>query len=222
MPLNNRRTVQTLDWWVVACPSSRDMLESSSKENRMLGCALEKWQPGIGDPTILGWVTVLIYAVTAVLTCVIVVLAPFPDESHQRERIFWFGLFMILCALGINKQLDLQTLVTAVGRCLADAQGWYEDRKAVQVEFILSLVACACGLMLWFFWLLRGTWRRSTVPMLGLGLLIGFVLVRATSFQNIDTGFGQTSLSMWGKLWFELSGPFLIMVMGVILLKKRL
>jgi hypothetical protein len=46
-----------------------------------------------------------------------------------------------LFALGINKQLDLQTALTELGRVLALSQGWYEQRQVVQFWFIAALAA---------------------------------------------------------------------------------
>ena len=45
----------------------------------------------------------------------------------------------LVCALGVNKQLDLQTLFTQLARDLAMAQGWYEERRRYQVAFIIAI-----------------------------------------------------------------------------------
>ena len=69
------------------------------------------WRPGIGDPTAVGWATVVFY----------------------------------LVALGLNKQLDLQSLLTAVGRDIAVAQGWYAQRKGVQLVFVAVVALVGMG-----------------------------------------------------------------------------
>ena len=54
----------------------------------------------------------------------------------------------MLIVLGINKQLDFQTLLTEIGRKIAHAQGWYEQRQEVQVIFVsLLMLIGAAGLL---------------------------------------------------------------------------
>src|SRR5450631_116329 len=44
----------------------------------------------------------------------------------SSERYTWRAVSILFLALGINKQLDLQTALTELGRVLAYDQGWYE------------------------------------------------------------------------------------------------
>src|SRR5580693_6074196 len=84
-----------------------------------------RWKPGIGDPTVMGWVTVAAYFV-AVIGCFLAAWRePLPDGTRRprsRPSKFWLALAALMVALGINKQLDLQSLATQIGR---DAiRGW--------------------------------------------------------------------------------------------------
>ena len=70
------------------------------------------WSPGIGDPSVMGWVTVALYLVAAWL-CFLCsrrsrVLARRASGARWEPRLW--GLFaLFLLALGVNKQLDLQS-----------------------------------------------------------------------------------------------------------------
>src|SRR5262245_63104416 len=97
-----------------------------------------RWRPGIGDPTPLGWLTVAAYAVAAAL-CARAALR----EGRSGPRGFWWGLAAALALLGVNKQLDLQTLLMQVSRDLARAQGWYDRRQAYQRLFIGGVAVAA-------------------------------------------------------------------------------
>ena len=97
------------------------------------------WSPGIGDPTVGGWITVVLYFLAAVSCWVI---ARKLDHDTQERRIWW-SISILFLALGINKQLDLQTALTEAGRVLANFQGWYAKRRLVQLGFIV-LVAIFC------------------------------------------------------------------------------
>ena len=83
------------------------------------------WTPQIGDPSVLGWLTVASYFFASLLC----LRAAGHDASAKN---LWRALGFALIALGINKQLDLQTLFTQVGREYARSGRWYEHRRAVQ------------------------------------------------------------------------------------------
>ena len=105
----------------------------------VLECAFHGWSPGIGDPTVMGWVAVAAYLSAAAFAGVAGTRAAFPISSRRRERLFWLSLFLVLSFLAINKQLDLQSFLTALGRCLSRTQGWYDNRRDVQQDFVLAL-----------------------------------------------------------------------------------
>ena len=95
------------------------------------------------------------------------------------------GLALLILLLGINQQLDLQTLLIQSGRALAEAEGWYAYRRPVQGAFfgifsvaLLSLVSLAA-------WRCRAFLKRHRPVTLGLVILIGFVLMRAAGFNHV-------------------------------------
>jgi hypothetical protein len=66
----------------------------------------------------------------------------------------------LFLALGINKQLDLQTALTELGRVLAYDQGWYEERQTVQVWFIVGVaITCITTAIILLIWA-----RKSPAP----------------------------------------------------------
>lgn len=75
----------------------------------------------------MGWVTVLAYFLTAILSCLVYWRASvlFPASAIKKQQTFWLLLSVSLLFLGINKQLDLQSLMTAVAKYLAVRDGWY-------------------------------------------------------------------------------------------------
>ncbi len=181
-------------------------------------CALDRWSPVIGDPTLMGWTTVAVYVLTAILALGVAARAPFPESSLQRERFFWAGLGLVLVALAVNKQLDLQSYLTAIGRCVAKLQGWYQSRRMVQAAFILALVATmAIGAVI-----LRGMMRKTTVgsrlAVVGLLMVLTFVAVRAVGFHHVDALINVKVLHLRMNWVFELIGPIVIAAAGFWLL----
>lgn len=178
-----------------------------------------RWSPGIGDPTWTGWVTVVAYVVAAYFAWAAYkkcrreargrANVEGPDVREQRQlTAFWFLLFVALTMLGINKQLDLQSLFTEVMRDLARSQGWYDERRTYQVEFIVCIAAVAIVGVGVTALLLRRVWRHAWIAVLGMGWLLAFVVIRAASFHHVDV-----LLNSDGKLWnfvFENCGIALI------------
>src|SRR5436309_2462519 len=96
------------------------------------------WTPGIGDPTIGGWLTVVLYFFAVWSTW-----KTGNSVWQRREVVLWRAISLLFIALGINKQLDLQTALTEFGHVIAFNQGWYEQRQTVQVLFVAG-VAVIC------------------------------------------------------------------------------
>jgi hypothetical protein len=166
------------------------------------------WTPGIGDPTIAGWVTVVVYFLAAAL-CFRASAAPV-----LIERRWWTGLSMLMILMGINKQLDIQTLFTDIGRDMARAQGWYGEHRMVQGYFIVGLVVS--GLIIAATLALTlgrksGPWARvAMLATCGLGV---FVLIRATSFHHVDDMLG---LKLGGLRYNNIleMGPLLVIALA--------
>ncbi len=101
-------------------------------------------------------------------------------------RGLWLGIILLLIFLGINKQLDLQTAFTELGRIAAHSGGWYAIRRKFQIVFILAVFLVSA----WIFrsiLLLASGQRLLLAPVLfGISFLICFVVTRAASFHHID------------------------------------
>ena len=147
-----------------------------------------QWEPGIGDPTFMGWLTVVAYLITSLL-CVVCAQQtnrmPYPDRD-DKQRLLWWSLALVLLLLGINKQLDLQSWFTQVGRQLAISEGWYQERRGFQIEFIAGIALVAFVLILLTVDKMINELRESWLAMLGIIFLISFVVIRAASFHHID------------------------------------
>jgi hypothetical protein len=170
------------------------------------------WSPGIGDPTIGGWVTVVLYFLAAVSTWKTANIVRVKERFVTSEKNMWRAISILFVALGINKQLDLQTALTEFGRVVADYQGWYNERQIVQVWFIIS-VAVACILIACVLLILA---RKSPAPtwlaLVGTTTVLAFVLIRAASFHHIDRFIGETILGLRWNWVLEMGGISAVIV----------
>ena len=170
------------------------------------------WSPGIGDPTIGGWITVILYLL-AVISCwkTAYKLARVNTAVSQEQRT-WRAISALFLALGINKQLDLQTALTEAGRMLARSEGWYNQRQVVQLAFIVLIaIICVVAALVLLVWARNGpapTW----LALIGTMFVFGFVLMRATSFHHMDRFLGERILGFRLNWILEIGGISLVLV----------
>ena len=138
------------------------------------------WKPGIGDPTVYGWLTVAAYALGAWCCW------RAASVGARAERRFWLVLTAIMAFLCINKQLDLQTLGTDIARVLAKEQGWYAERRKYQLAFVFVLGAVSALITSALLVRMRRAGAAVWGGIVGLAMLLFFVFVRATSFDKMD------------------------------------
>ena len=153
------------------------------------------WEFGVGDPTVLGWTITVAYAVGAWMTLRAAACA----NAWRGRRIagvsapigeglvrFWLFACVVLVILGINKQLDLQRLLTETARAIAKNGGWYRDRKPVQYAVLAACALAALGISFWIGWTLRKFARQIWLVVAGLLILAAYVVMRGTSHHDVD------------------------------------
>lgn len=158
----------------------------------------------IHDRSVTAWVIVALYFAAAA--------AAFwaSRSGRRRDRRFWEGTAVLLALLGLNKELDLQTLLTDTARKLAHFEGWYEYRRLVQGAFLLLLAgAFVIAIIALTRWL-----RRSVLPVkaasLGIALLLTFIVMRAGSFHHIDQWVTVSMAGLRRGWWLEIAGTVVI------------
>ena len=165
------------------------------------------WRSGIGDPTFMGWLTVAAYFIVAGL-CWRAYRVDKPPSMFQPRSItrIWLGLGLLFIALGINKQLDLQSLFTQIGRSIARQEGWYGNRREVQSIFIATLALGGALAIVWLFWMTRNALRTYGLALVGALFTVTFIIIRAASFHRIDEMLGWSYLGVEMNWVLELSG----------------
>jgi hypothetical protein len=161
------------------------------------------WSPGIGDPTIAGWVTVAAYMAAAAMCFRVAGARPGRGSS---EAGFWYALGFGLLVLGVNKQLDLQSALTEFGRWFAKRQGFYGRHRELQRWFaggLLVVSTCASVALIWF---IRRAHHATKIAAAGVCALLGFIASRAASFHHFDHLAGVRMLGMTLNWALELGG----------------
>jgi len=171
------------------------------------------WSPRIGDPSIVGWLTVCAYFATAWL-CRRARNAARHEVAAgavHRSAALWTALFALFVVLGVIKQFDLLSAVTQLGRMSLRELGWVNHKRALTEGFaalalvVLLVVATSAA------WAARKDARRMALPLLGAAELCAFVIVRSTSHHAMDIFIGSQPIPGIRMNWImELSGIALV------------
>jgi hypothetical protein len=162
-----------------------------------------QWRPMIGDPTVMGWLIVgSYYACSAVAF----VAALTDKDVGKKSFFFWCGVSFLMILLAVNKQYDIQSLFTEMGRQIARAQGWMDQREIVQFWFVMVFGASAAVAFLLFSIVMRGLFGRFTLAFSGLYFLLNFLVIRAVSIHSFDMIIQYDYLGVKMNWLFELTG----------------
>ncbi len=182
-----------------------------------------RWRPGIGDPTLVGWLTVVAYLVAGLLCQRAARLARAAERNfaaHEPIRAneeralsrLWTLAMVAMVAMGVNKQLDLQSWLTQVARDMARDGGWYAERRSVQVTFIMAVMLVGAAGTAGLAWSLRSVFSRAMGTVVGLGVIVSFVVIRAASFHHFDILIGLQIWGVRGNWLLELGGISIVAV----------
>jgi hypothetical protein len=144
-----------------------------------------EWQPGFDNPDVPGWSVVTAYLLAAVCCGRAAMSRQGASREENRATAIWWVLALGLLVLGINKQLNLQTLLIILGRHASFASGWYGARRVAQVVFTGVLGLAGVGVL----WFLRSRFRpffaRNRWAFIGLVVLLIFLLIRTASISHV-------------------------------------
>ncbi|MCU1501014.1 MAG: hypothetical protein JWM12_368 [Ilumatobacteraceae bacterium] len=185
-----------------------------------------RWHLGIGDPDALAWCIVGGYVVTAGFAARAFLTARRGQQSlvgvdrreWRNQRVLarlWLAIATVLLALGLNKQLDLQTWMLQTLRRKAYEGGWYDDRRTYQTDFIGAVLVLGSAVTCLLAYSLRHVLGRVLLTVAGMSTLVLFVVVRAASFHYVDR-----VLALGGRVRInvilELGGIVLVVVSTLI------
>lgn len=145
-----------------------------------LKCGAAGWWAIWGDPLLSGTIFVASYVGTAAL--ILTVASP----VSGRERWLWrlCGLFFLFQAL--NTPLDLHAFPGTFGRCLAHAQGWYENRARVQVTFLLALAIFASLLLFLTLTVFYRNMLNNLLLVAGVAITLGITLIKGINYHGTE------------------------------------
>lgn len=177
------------------------------------------WQASIAHADFADWITVAAYVLAAILC--IRAAGHGRLRRNPREGTFWKFAAVLLLFLGINELLDLQTLLTMIGRAHAKAYGWYPEHRRIQYIFVVALAAGAVvfgAAVLWWTRRMHYAVRLALGGLLFIGL---FILLRAASFHHLDDILGRGATEFPLGSVQEMAGILIIAVAALLYAKRH-
>jgi hypothetical protein len=173
------------------------------------------WTPRIGDPSLIGWATVFFYLSTALLSW-----RAAASAQEAGDIPFWKFLCVLFLALGFNKQLDLQSLLTAALREAARNEGWYAVRYRFQIAFVATVTLTGLSAIAYLLWRHQYSSRAVKAAIAGCAFTLCFVIIRAASFHHIDRILGR-SVGGWKLNWLLELGGIMLVAMAAAATRRR-
>ena len=173
-----------------------------------------------GHLTAIGWTTFALYMVAALFSFRAAASvrsqssAVRSPHSSERGRI-WVWLGAILAVLGLNKQLDLQTLLIELGRRAAQKENLFEYRLELHALFFLGFVLVIIALLVAVMFRLPGQIGRfgRQLPLAagGCALVCAYIIIRAASIDHMDQMLGF-DLEQIPFLWLLEAGGLMLLI----------
>jgi hypothetical protein len=152
----------------------------------------------IGDSSLNGWATFIVYLATAWLcfrnsrgsVAVLGAVAGRAALARSRRR-FWMVLAALVFLLGLTRQLDIQALLSELARKLLSLEGQYDTRAGLQLALVIAIgifgmIGLGSALI---------TFRRAEATVLtataAAAILLVLTLIRLISLHDVDRFLGQ-------------------------------
>jgi len=164
----------------------------------------QEWHATIGDPTPLGWMTVAAYALTAALAGLAAWRAR--RAAQGSEAAVWLLFAFGLAFLAVNKQIDLQSLVTITGRDLAVSQGWFAHRRTVQFAFVVTTGLAGAALLAYLLARTRALSGAVRLALAGMCCIATYCAILAVLCNHIAHFIASGPLGVRWNWILELGG----------------
>ncbi len=147
------------------------------------------WKDFRGDYTFIGWAITFIYALWI---CILLSYIYRTSFASRTDTVFWWTAFSIILFLAINKQMDLQMLITDIARTAAKEYQLYEIRKPFQIQFISLFATLGFGFITLIIFFINKAHKSLLLASVGISLLFSFLVIRLISHHKTETFFGQS------------------------------
>ncbi|HWB01643.1 MAG TPA: hypothetical protein VG796_01385 [Verrucomicrobiales bacterium] len=112
-------------------------------------------------------------------------------HRHTGYPAPWWWIAGFLGALGLNKELDFQTLLIQWGRTLSRMTGMYSHRRMIELVFLAAGGVVFALLLIW--WIRRYRLFLRTHPLVVTGTVLVLLYVGLRAVETLHGGKGVAS-----------------------------
>jgi hypothetical protein len=141
---------------------------------------LTTWLSRSGDTSFWSWVITILYVITISLSIYYIQKI----KADKTQHFLWICISIFLIAMGINKQLDIQTLQIMSGSSVARRIGSWKFKYIIQTIVVLVVFLSAFITSIFVLSKTRSILRQSLLTISGVLLLIFFTLIRVASISH--------------------------------------
>jgi hypothetical protein len=163
------------------------------------------WHLGVGDPTVLAWIVTAGYIFCALFSVRAALASTGKAGPTPHPAKPWWSLAAVAAVLGVNKQLDLQTLLIELARGATRTAGLYEVRRGVQKVFVVLIIAVVAVVAWRWVRVQRVFLARHRTLVAGVALIGLYTLLRMAAINHIELGSSEEDVPR-GLLLVELLG----------------
>ena len=178
-------------------------------------CGVESWMDIWGDPLLSGTIFMISYGVTALL------IFRVSSGAESRENWYWKICGSLFLFQMLNTNLDLHALIFTSGRCLAHAQGWYENRREFQFILLLGLAFIISLILLVALFVFFRNIIENILLTLGLLIALGFTIIKGINYHDIEPYYSQQIGPFRVADFIEFSGVVLANIAALIKLRNN-
>jgi len=106
-------------------------------------------------------------------------------KEEKEQHFLWVCISLFLLAMGINKQLDIQILLTMVGKHIAWDFELFEFSRVLWKTFALGILISVIIVGILIVYKSKGILHKEKLSLVGVTLLLLFTLIRVGSISHI-------------------------------------
>lgn len=140
-----------------------------------------RWLSESGDTTMWSWVITIMYFL-------VIIVSLFYTKKIKKEKekhFLWVCISIFVFAMGLNKQLDIQILLTMIGKNIAWNYGLMDSSRTIWRTLAMVILISVFVLGSFILYKARKILHKEIVSLAGVAILMFFTLIRVGSISHI-------------------------------------
>lgn len=178
---------------------------------------LNTWLSRSGDHTFWSWIITIMYLV-------VIFLALFYTsriKAEKKQHFLWVCFSLFILAMGINKQLDFQILLTMVGKSIAWNMELLDFSRLIWKTLAVGILVTVTTVGIIILYQSRTILHKEKLSLLGVSVLLFFTLIRVGSISHIRIAIILQYLVISKIHAVELLGLLIILFSLILKLRKH-